>query len=228
MESDMVQRKVIDQQTRMMLEKILSIDDRDEMLEQLVLYAIRNGCTKVKDVVDMLTNDNEVKQRLSTDDLLDALKRLAYKKRVILYNPNISSFVDYVRNFYLSMTLWITIMVTSVTVLTIYLLPDTMPYSIVRIVAGGSFVLFIPGYALVQLLFPSREMDTIERIALSIGLSLAVVPLTGLLLNYSPWGIRLDPIVVSLSALSIVLALASVYRAYVINARIATGKDDYE
>ncbi len=42
------------------------------------------------------------------------------------------------------------------------------------------------------------EIDWIERIALSIGLSIAVVPLLGLLLNFTPFGIRLVPIVLSI------------------------------
>ncbi len=60
-------------------------------------------------------------------------------------------------------------------------------------------VLFIPGYALVAALFPdNKEINWIERIALSFGLSIAVVPLLGLLLNFTPFGIRLVPIVLSI------------------------------
>ncbi|MHB8987039.1 MAG: DUF1616 domain-containing protein [Eubacteriales bacterium] len=44
----------------------------------------------------------------------------------------------------------------------------------------------------------SRRRDGIERVALSFGLSIAVVPLVGLILNYTPWGIRLAPILASL------------------------------
>jgi uncharacterized membrane protein len=129
-------------------------------------------------------------------------------------------------DFYLGMTLWLVAMSAAATLLSIYILPESIPWSIVRIIAGGVFVLFVPGYALVQLLFPKKEMDFIERVAFSIGLSLAVVPLVGFLLNYSPWGIRLDPIVVSISLLSIVLAFASVYRKYMINKSIVEGNTD--
>jgi len=84
-----------------------------------------------------------------------------------------------------------------------------------RWVAGSVFILFTPGFGLVQLLFASRrELDSIERFALSVGLSLALVPLVGLLLNFSPWGIRLDPILLSLSLLVLVFALASALRDY--------------
>ncbi len=59
-------------------------------------------------------------------------------------------------------------------------------------------VLFVPGYALVAALFPSKEeIDWIERIALSFGLSIAVVPLLGLLLNFT-FGIFFQPIVLTI------------------------------
>jgi uncharacterized membrane protein len=64
-------------------------------------------------------------------------------------------------------------------------------------------VLFIPGYVLVAALFPAKkEIDWIERIALSIGLSIAVVPLLGLALNFTPLGIRFAPIVAFIAAFS--------------------------
>ena len=85
----------------------------------------------------------------------------------------------------------------------------------IRWVLGSLFVLFIPGYVTVEALFPKgRELDTIERFALSVGLSLALVPLVGLLLNYTPWGIRLNPIVLSLTLLTVGLAMVALAREY--------------
>ncbi len=72
-------------------------------------------------------------------------------------------------------------------------------------------VLFVPGYVLVAALFPgNKEIDWIERIALSLGLSIAIVPLLGLALNYTPFGIRFAPIV-STTALFTVLVGAAAY-----------------
>lgn len=62
-------------------------------------------------------------------------------------------------------------------------------------------VLFVPGYVLVAALFPShKEIDWIERIALGIGLSIAIVPLLGLALNFTPLGIRFAPILAFIAA----------------------------
>jgi uncharacterized membrane protein len=60
----------------------------------------------------------------------------------------------------------------------------------------------------------SENLDTIERIALSLGLSIALTAIVGLMLNYTPWGIRLTPITLSLLVLTIVFATAAVLREY--------------
>ncbi len=79
-----------------------------------------------------------------------------------------------------------------------------------RVPVGLVMVLFLPGYALIAALFPHKDdLDGIERVALSFGLSIAVVPLIGLGLNYTPWGIRLVPVVVSLSIFTIALLAAA-------------------
>ncbi|WP_254840940.1 DUF1616 domain-containing protein [Natronomonas marina] len=100
----------------------------------------------------------------------------------------------------------------------------------VRVVVGLAFVLFVPGYAFIAALFPEegtspdaeaaadeaasetnggdglqdRGIDGIERTALSFGLSIAIVPLIGLALNFTPFGIRLVPILVSISAFTVI------------------------
>jgi uncharacterized membrane protein len=97
------------------------------------------------------------------------------------------------------------------TLLCIYL--PVLNDSFLRVLFGIPMILFIPGYALIAALFPgARDIDGIERTALSFGLSIAVVPLTALALNYTPWGIRLDPVVISLSILTIGLCLIAQYR----------------
>jgi len=83
----------------------------------------------------------------------------------------------------------------------------------VRIILGLLLVLFLPGYSLIAALFLAKDdLDGIERIALSFGLSIAVVPLLGLALNYTPFGIRLVPILVVLSMFTISLAVVACVR----------------
>jgi len=85
-----------------------------------------------------------------------------------------------------------------------------------RIIIALPMILFIPGYLVVFALFPSKKtekgIDDIERIALSFGLSIAIVPLIGLILNYTVWGIKLLPIVFSLELLIFIVGIIAIYR----------------
>lgn len=82
----------------------------------------------------------------------------------------------------------------------IFVLAPGLNETILRNVLGLPLVLFLPGYTLIAALFPAKsDLDGIERTALSFGLSIAIVPLIGLVLNYTPFGIRLLPVLISLS-----------------------------
>ena len=96
----------------------------------------------------------------------------------------------------------IIVVYTLATVASIYL--PLINETVIRSALGLGMVLFVPGYALIAALFPGKEdIDGIERAALSFGLSIAVTPLIGLALNFTPWGIRLDPIVTCLTIFTI-------------------------
>jgi uncharacterized membrane protein len=60
----------------------------------------------------------------------------------------------------------------------------------------------------------NRGIDGIERVALSFGLSIAIVPLLGLILNFTPWGIRLAPILVAVSGSTLVLTVIAAIRRW--------------
>lgn len=105
------------------------------------------------------------------------------------------------------------LLIGSIIVIPVSLLDAPEP---LRIILGLPFILFIPGYVLVFALFPAKKtdhgIDTLERLVLSFGLSIAVVPLIGLLLNYTPWGIRLEPILASLLVFILGIGLLGIYR----------------
>lgn len=82
----------------------------------------------------------------------------------------------------------------------------------VRIILGLPFVLFFPGYTLIAALFPKKDsIGSIERVALSFGLSIAIVPLIGLILNYV-WEISLYPILISTTVFIIVMCIVTYFR----------------
>lgn len=82
------------------------------------------------------------------------------------------------------------------------------PLEILRIVLGLPFVLFFPGFTLISALFPNREwISNIERVILSFGLSIATVTLIGLILNFTPWGLRLEVILYSVASFTIITSV---------------------
>lgn len=61
-----------------------------------------------------------------------------------------------------------------------------------------------------------RGIDGIERVALSFGLSIAIVPLIGLVLNFTPWGIRLVPIMLSVSGVTVCCVAVAARRRWML------------
>ncbi|WP_370574866.1 DUF1616 domain-containing protein [Methanomethylovorans sp.] len=61
----------------------------------------------------------------------------------------------------------------------------------IQMLAGSILVLFVPGLAWTYALFDKKEIDLLERVALSLGLSLAMVPLS-LFYLYNLLGIRIN------------------------------------
>ena len=85
--------------------------------------------------------------------------------------------------------------------------------SVLRIILGLPLVLLFPGYALAAALLPKRNaLKGIERIVLSLGLSIVVVVIIGLILDYAPWGIRLYPIVIALSIFILATSIVAWYQ----------------
>jgi hypothetical protein len=122
---------------------------------------------------------------------------------------------------------WTTLALTLASITAIFAIPeDLQPIVMIRYVLGTIFIFWLPGYTFIKALFPQtlppkpgtglthtiQNLDTIERVALSIGLSIALVPIVGLLLNYTSWGIRLAPITLSLTALTLTFATAALLR----------------
>jgi hypothetical protein len=196
------------------LSKTKSLDD------QALDYLTKNGTTTVPALLDALRANNS---RVTDAEVANLVWRLAERGKIDVEDvpPQVRSLREYLGHWERNVWFYASVAVSLMTVLSIYTLPTELPLVAVRWVLGSVFVLFLPGYVSVEALFPKgRDLDTIERFALSFGLSLALVPLVGLLLNYSPWGIRLTPLVISLVILTLGLVGVGVRRQYGISARL--------
>ncbi len=90
--------------------------------------------------------------------------------------------------------------------------------SVLRALIVLPLVLILPGYAFVAALFPERDeadgagIDLVERLALSIGLSIALVGFVGLAIGVSPLRLALGPILVGLCGTTIVCVVIAFER----------------
>ncbi len=118
---------------------------------------------------------------------------------------------------------WLSITIAIATAASVFTMPENdYPLTYLRQILGSIFILFLPGFVFLKMLYPSKvpvatsseNLDTIERIALSIGLSIALTAIAGLILNYAPWGIRLMPITISLLGFTLICALIALLHEY--------------
>ena len=193
----------------------------DELDQQI----IRTVETAKPESVQQLIDQVQALSSKPKQEILNRIMQLEQEEKIHLKpppTPTPTKFSSYLHSNQ-AVWYWITITLTLATMLVVFVVPENdFPLVYVRYVLGIIFVLWLPGYAFIKALFPKqlplrtsdKDLDTIERVALSLGMSIALVPIVGLLLNYTPWGIRLTPIVLSLTTLTSALATTAIAREY--------------
>jgi uncharacterized membrane protein len=82
-----------------------------------------------------------------------------------------------------------------------------------KVILGLPLIFVLPGYLMMVALYPKRHTITIpERIALIFGLSVVLLPGIGLLLNFTPFGIRIEPILAGTVLVSALFCALTVYQ----------------
>jgi hypothetical protein len=94
-----------------------------------------------------------------------------------------------------------------------------------RALFGLPLVLAIPGHAVVALVWWGRALGVVERAALDLGISLALATLSGLALNWTPWGLggHQSTILLGLGSLVAIAVLAVRDRSQASAGSAATG-----
>lgn len=152
---------------------------------------------------------------LDEEAYVDEIKSMCEEGSFKLSRPSyeIFSLLDYLLKPTVSGWFWATLLLTCLAIGVVYFTPNFIPLSIIRWIFGLILV-FSPGYATIKLLFPHSNMPRHQLLGLSVALSLAVTPIIGFILNFTPWGIRFIPIVISLGAFTILTSTAAASRTY--------------
>jgi hypothetical protein len=191
------------------------MDDKNRKTSNLnehIIQVVKNKHPKtVKQLVELVRQQHPLPQQEIIDHVLHLQKqgKLAFKEESTFIPSSLKSYLSSSHSYWY----WTTITLVLATTITAFTIPENaIPIVYARYLLGFIFVLFLPGYSLIKVLFPEKEIDKIERTALSMGTSLAIAPITVLILNYTPWGITTTTITLSLLALTTIFATAAIAR----------------
>jgi len=109
---------------------------------------------------------------------------------------------------------WFIIALCMLTAAFVLVLPDIYPFVYLRYLLGSALVFCMPGYALVRNLFSREKYQELELVALSVGTSAVLVPMTAFVLNYTPWGIKKAPVTIVLLILTLTLSTLAIFREH--------------
>jgi uncharacterized membrane protein len=187
-------------------------------LTEKILFLLKDSKPQsVRELSDML----QQKYNLTENEILVLILKLQAEGLMDLKNLKVeNNFREYLVGTE-TIWYWITIGMGVFATFLFFTVSETLyPMIYLRNFTGLFLVLFLPGYILIRLLFPimattrHRKIETIQRVALSLGISAVLVTIISLLVYYSPWGLDLSVIVFSILILTSVLATASLLREY--------------
>lgn len=172
------------------------------------------------ETVDQLAALIQAEGALDEETFIETIKEMARDGSLKLEPPKypIRSFLDYLFTLNVSSWFWFTIAITGLTAMLALLPSGFLPLDVLRWGFGSVFLVFLPGYSCLQLLFPRPlELRRSQRYLFSVPISLAMLILIGLVLNYSDIGIRLDSLLESIGSIIVVLASSAAFRLYSLN-----------
>jgi Protein of unknown function (DUF1616) len=193
-----------------------------EKIQELIIDILKKNKPQTSnELITLIQQQYPVPQKEISAILirLEEANKIHFAKKIL---PQPATVVGYLFSAK-SLWFWLSLIVSMATAVSVFIVPENAyPLTYLRQTLGTIFVLFLPGYTFLKLLYPTKvpiatssdDLDTIERFALSIGLSIALTAIVGLILNYTPWGIRLAPITFSLLVSTIVFSIAGLIREY--------------
>ncbi len=155
------------------------------------------------------------------NDVIDAIRTLEAKGEISIQNNHANSVsrLSYLLS-HESNWFWAALIATLVSIVLEAATSGAALY--LRYLFGALLILFLPGFAIIQLLYARQDQQRNHNeslqvtlvIVLSVAISLVVVPSVALVLNYTPLGITLAPLSLILTAITLVCLFAGLERKF--------------
>jgi hypothetical protein len=179
------------------------------------MYELRIG--GIQTVGQLWERFHSQTRKTNSDDFRVQLGELIRNGHVEIVETRLINFGDFLRSWRYGFRLWALLIATLAALPIVEFMQAEFPLSVIRWTAATFLLLFAPGFALVWVLFPSRQrMSGFNRLALTIAMSLFLVPAIGLIFNFTPLGIEPKPVAAALAVLTIAFLFLGAYREYII------------
>lgn len=200
----------------------MASDSKTDKLTQTILIIVDEK--RPETVIDLVAFVKE-KGLWSDKEIVDTVMKLHFESKIRLSSPFLPVPLTPSSYFKSNQALWYwtTVAISIFTVVFVLLITEgSYPWSYIRNILGLIFILWLPGYTLIKMLFPvhapktetSSNLRYIDRIALSVIMSMALFALIGLVLNFTSWGINIVTIILSLLTFSLISATTAAKREY--------------
>ncbi|MGA2785731.1 MAG: hypothetical protein ABSF09_13645 [Candidatus Bathyarchaeia archaeon] len=109
----------------------------------------------VQQLAEMAMAETDIRE----EEVVQIVKEMETEGSLMLQEPlrDITSTWDYLRTPILSLWFWTALGATVLTTSVVLFVPDFFPIVVIRWLSGSILLFFLPGYALLHLLFPGRE-----------------------------------------------------------------------
>jgi uncharacterized membrane protein len=152
---------------------------------------------------------------ITEDIFAELMQGLSRRNQIHVYEqPSVKSILRYMIMWDRTLWFYASIIASIFAALSAYMIEPNSSLILLRWSLGLLFVLFLPGFVALETLLPFVDLRVLDRCILSIAVSLILDMLTGVALNFTPWGIRLEGILLLLGGETMCLAVLGIVRQY--------------
>jgi hypothetical protein len=168
-----------------MIEMSTKDTDKDKIFDLISNYEFND----VKYLIEKIEEKHNIPKKKSIKIIID----LEDEKKIKFITKKYNSFIKYLLSNIVNRFWGIQLFCASVFLLNIYRNPEILPLKYFQNLMGVIFLLFFPGFSFVDFFIKDGNNNGLEKILFSVGISLLIVPVLGILLNNTPFG--LNPLV---------------------------------
>ena len=177
-------------------------------VERKIMEIVESGrASKGSELVEIVVNE----MNISEEDAINTIFELEDKEKILFLDID-KHVPDDLQKYLLSSYAywyWAVITISLLTIFSVFLFQTgTSNLNYARYVLGSVNVLFLPGYCVVKIVFLGEDITTNRQILYSIGVSVSLISILGLIMNYSPWGLHPAPL--AIIEFLVILALSTI------------------